>query len=272
VTAKYDSLRMTQVSGSVSGNATVTAVYLRYGNQTLASAIPNTTTGAFSFNVVPANFTVNKDQTVTLDIYADFANGTTTEATSSVTITGVDGRNSLGDPKSSGTLSVASDVMHYLTVGPRFVFKTPTTQYTPPSTNASSSYQVVFEFDVTPFNGNITMGTTTIPTSTFAAVQLQKDSGATSTPSSVTVNVYQGSTDVTNSLTVDATSGYFVLSQGQTYTFKITAVQNGAPGGTTGLYRWIVDSIKWRLPGSSATPYEATWTERELVTGYTNVQ
>jgi peptidoglycan hydrolase-like protein with peptidoglycan-binding domain len=42
VTAKYDSLRMTQVSGSVNGNATVTAVYLRYGNQTLASAVPTT--------------------------------------------------------------------------------------------------------------------------------------------------------------------------------------------------------------------------------------
>jgi hypothetical protein len=51
--------------------------------------------------------------------------------------------------------------MHYLTVGPQFVFRTPTTQYTPPSQTASSSYQVVFEFDVTPVNGNIEMGTTT---------------------------------------------------------------------------------------------------------------
>jgi hypothetical protein len=273
VTAKYDSLRMTSVSGSVSGNATVTAVYLRHGSRTLASS--PVSSGSFTFNVTPANFTVNEDQTVTLDIYADFANGATSEATSSVTVTNVSGVNSLGDTKSK-SVSVASDVMHYLTVGPQFVFKAPTTQYTPPSQTASSSYQVTFEFDVTPVNGDITMGTTTNVTSTFAAVKLQKDNGTPSNPNGgVTVSVYQGSTDVTNSLTVDATSTYWVLSQGQTYTFKITAVQNGAPSGSglgTGLYRWIVDSIKWRLPGSSATPYEATWTERELVTGYTNVQ
>jgi peptidoglycan hydrolase-like protein with peptidoglycan-binding domain len=131
VTAKYDSLRMTQVSGSVSGNATVTAVYLRHGSRTLASS-PVSSAGSFTFNVTPANFTVNQDQTVTLDIYADFANGTTTEATSSVTVTDVYGLNSLGDNRHK-PVSVASDVMHYLTVGPQFVFKTPTTQYTPPS-------------------------------------------------------------------------------------------------------------------------------------------
>jgi hypothetical protein len=271
VTAKYDSLRMTQVSGSVSGNATVTAVYLRHGSRTLASS--PVSSGSFTFNVTPANFTVNQDQTVTLDIYADFANGSQTEATSSVTVTNVSGVNSLGDTRSK-SVSVNSDVMHYLTVGPQFVFKTPTTQYTPPSQTASSSYTVIFEFDVTPVNGNITMGTTTGILANFADVKLQKDNGNTAPPTGgVTVNVYQGSTDVTNSLTVDATSTYFVLSQGQTYTFKITAVQNGVPPSLgTGLYRWIVDSIKWRLPGSSATPYEATWTERELVTGYTNVQ
>jgi hypothetical protein len=266
VTAKYDSLRMTSLSGSVYGNATVTAVYLRHGSRTLASS--PVSSGNFTFNVTPANFTVNQDQTVTLDIYADFANGTTSEATSSVVVTDVYGINSLGDTKSK-SVSVESDVMHYLTVGPQFVFKTPTTQYTPPSQAASSSYQVVFEFDVTPVNGNIEMGTTTGVLTNFADIKLQKDTGATTAPNGgVTVSVYQGSTDVTNSLTVGS-SGLWVLSQGQTYTFKITAVQNGAPATGTGLYRWIVDSIKWR---NSAGPQTATWTERELVTGYTNVQ
>jgi hypothetical protein len=271
VTAKHDSLRMTQVSGSVYGNATVTAVYLRHGNQTLASS--PVSSGSFTFNVTPANFIVGKDQTVTLDIYADFAGGSQTVATSSVAVTHVSGQNSLGENRQK-PVSVASDVMHYLTVGPRFVFKKPTTQYTPPSQTASSSYTVTFEFDVTPVNGNITMGTTTNILTNFADVKLQKDNGNTTAPDSVTVNVYQGLTDITNSLTVDATSTYWVLSEGQTYTFKITAVQNGAPSGAglgTGLYRWIVDMIRWRLPGSTAN-YDATWTERELVTGYTNVQ
>jgi hypothetical protein len=266
VTAKYDSLRMTQVSGSVSGNATVTAVYLRHGSRTLASS-PVSSAGSFTFNVTPANFTVNQDQTVTLDIYADFANGTTTEATSSVTVTDVYGLNSLGDNRHK-PVSVASDVMHYLTVGPQFVFKTPTTQYTPPSTNASSSYQVVFEFDVTPVNGNIEMGTTTDVLANFANVKLQKSDGTfASVTLSVTANVYQGSTDVTNSLTVGS-NGLWVLSQGQTYTFKVTAAYNNT-AALSGLYRWIVDDIKWR---NSAGAQTATWTERELVTGYTNVQ
>jgi hypothetical protein len=267
VTAKYDSLRMTKVDGSVYGNASVTAVYLRHGNQTLASS--PVSSGSFTFNVTPANFTVGKDQTVTLDIYADFTNGTTTEATSSVAVIKVYGQNSLGDIRDT-SVSVASDVMHYLTIGPQFVFKKPTTQYTPPSQTASSSYQVVFEFDVTPVNGNIEMGTTSsLILTDFAEVKLQKDNGTLSNPNGgVTVSVYQGSTDVTDSLTVSS-NGLWVLSQGQTYTFKITAVQNGAPSGTTGLYRWIVDSIKWRNSAGSQT---AGWTERELVTGYTNVQ
>jgi hypothetical protein len=267
VTAKYDSLRMTQVSGSVSGNATVTAVYLRHGNRTLASS--PVSSGSFTFNVTPANFTVNQDQTVTLDIYADFANGTTTEATSSVTVTDVYGLNSLGDNRHK-PVSVASDVMHYLTVGPQFVFKTPTTQYTPPSQAASSSYTVTFEFDITPVNGNIEMGTTTGVLTNFADVQLQKSDGtpAAVTPN-VTVNVYQGSTDVTNSLTANGTPSLWVLSQGQTYTFKITAAYNNT-AGLSGLYRWIVKGLKWRVPGGSLTT--AGWTERELVTGYTNIQ
>jgi len=270
VTAQYDSLRMTQVTGSVSGNATVTAVYLRNGNTTLASS--PVSSGSFTFNVTPANFTVNKDQRVTLDVYADFTGGTTGEATSSVTVTGVTGQNSVGDLKSASSLSVASDVMHYLTVGPQFVFGTPQVQYIPPSQTASSSYQVTFSFDVTPVNGNITMGTTTAPATNFAVVKLQKNDGTLTNPNGgVTVNVYQGSTDVTNSLVPDVTSTLWTLSQGQTYTFKVTTVQNGAPSGTAGLYRWIIDSIVWRMPGSN-TNITAGWTERNLVTGYTNVQ
>jgi hypothetical protein len=158
VTAKYDSLRMTEVSGSVSGNATVTAVYLRYGNQTLASS-PVSSGGSFAFNVTPANFTVNKDQTVTLDIYADFANGTTTAATSSVTVNTVKGLNSLGDTKSK-TVSVASDVMHYLTVGPELSLLNVDTTYQPPTEVSKSSLTAKFSIRVTPRGGPLNISST----------------------------------------------------------------------------------------------------------------
>jgi hypothetical protein len=266
VTAKYDSLRMTELKGAVNNTSTIAAVYLKYGSQTLASAVPNATNKTFTFNVTPANFTINKDQTVTLDIYADLSNGTTSPADATTTVTDVSGQNSLGDNRPKGSLSVASDVMHYLTVGPQFVFKTPTTQYTPPSQTASSSYQVTFEFDVTPVNGNIEMGTTTATTTAF--VRLQKSDGTFPgvTPN-VTTNIYQGSTDVTNSLTLSS-NGLWVLSQGQTYTFKVTAAYNNT-AALSGLHRWIVDELKWR---NSAGPQTATWTERELLTSYTNLQ
>ncbi len=267
LTSKNDNLRLTSVVVTTGGssNMNMSALYLKYGDQTLDVRSPSTTV---TFNAVPANFVVNKDQTVTLDVVADLQGGsTTTEATTSVTVASVTGLNSLGGTVSK-SVSVAGDTLHYRTLGPEVSGFTANPSYTPPSQTASSSYSVVIRFNVTPRGGTVYMGTTTAPTSSFAAVELEKSGGATSTPNAgVTVKVYQGSTDVTNSLTVGG-SGLFALSENQTYTFEITAAQNGAPSGT-GLYRWVVSNLKWHDGASTQT---VTWTSRDMYTSYTNVQ
>ena len=268
LTAKNDNLRLTKVTLSVSGVTNISTLYLKAGNQTLDVQSASTTV---NFNVVPANFSINKDQTVTLDVVADLTGGSTsTNADVSVTVTNVEGQNSLGGTTSK-LVSVAGDTLHFRTLGPEISAFTANTSYTPPSQTASSSYSVVIRFNVTPRGGTIYMGTTTAVTSSFAAVELEKSPSGTSTPNAgVTVKVYQGTTDVTNSLTVGA-NGLFQLAENQTYTFEITAAQNGAPSGT-GLYRWVVRNIKWDVDTNSPISETITWTARDMNTGYTNVQ
>jgi len=271
VTAKNDNIRLTEVTITLGNTSNISSVYLKVGNQNLDVRSPSTTV---TFNVVPANFVINKDQTVTFNIAADLQNGTaTSDAIVTTTVTQVKGQNSLGGIVSRSSLSITSEVLRYRTVGPEVSGFTATTNYQPPSQNASSSYQVTIRFNVTPRGGTIYMGTTTNVTSSFAALELEKADGSTSTPNSgVTVRVYQGSTDVTNSLTVGA-GGLFALSENQTYTFEITAAQNGAPiissSPSTGLWKWVVRNLMW---SDGVNSYTMTWTSRDMYTSYTNIQ
>ncbi|GIW67317.1 MAG: hypothetical protein KatS3mg096_185 [Candidatus Parcubacteria bacterium] len=279
VTAKNDSLRLTEVSGTLSpasATSTFRTVYLRQGSQILDVRTPDASNGNFTFNVVPANFTINKDQTVTFEVLADIRGATLTPVTASVTITGVKGLNSLGGtvPLTPVTLSIASDVMSATTRAPEVQLVSMTTNYTPPSQTASSSYSVSLTFNVTPRGGTIYMGTTTAPT-TFLGLQLQKNSGATSTPNGgVVVQLKQGSTDITNTQPVGSTSTLYQLAQDTTYTFVVTANQNGAPSGTglgTGLYRWIVNYMNFKQEDTGSN-VAVPGVSNVFQTGYTNVQ
>ncbi len=268
VTAKNDNLRLTEVTATTSGSANVTALYLAQGNQIL-DVKPGTST--VTFNVVPANFVVNKDQTVTFDILADVSNAATLPATLTVRVATVTAQNSLGGQANSSGNAV-SNQLSFVTVGPEVQLVSMNTEYIAPSQNVSSSYKVTLTFNVTPRGGTVYMGTSSSPTTTFVALVLQKDTGATSTPNGgVTVQLKQGNQDITNTLNPAAGNGLYPLSEGQTYTFVVTAVQNGAPSGNTGLYRWIVDRLIYRVadPGSDLTVpgVSKTW-----MTGYTNVQ
>jgi hypothetical protein len=97
VTAKNDNLRVTKVTGSVTNTSTVQAVYLAQGNNVMDVRTP-AASGTFTFDVTPANFTINRDQTVTFDVLVDFvAPSVPNVATFTVSVATTTGVNSLGD-------------------------------------------------------------------------------------------------------------------------------------------------------------------------------
>jgi hypothetical protein len=128
------------------------------------------------------------------------------------------------------------------------------------------------------------MGTTTAPTTTFVGLELEKDTGATSTPNGgVVVQLKQGNTDITNTQPKGSNTGangWYQLPESTTpYTFVVTATQNGAPkptgasSPTPGMYRWIVKYLSFKQQDNGSAPVlQVPGVSNTFVTTYTNVQ
>jgi len=209
LTAKNDNIRVTKVTGYVTGTANVTAVYLAQGTNVMDVRTP-TTTGAFEFDVTPSNFVVNKDQTVTFDVLVDFvASSAPTVATFTVSVATTSGVNSLGDPVSSAT-QVTSEMMRAVRLGPRFAAVEKTISVTRDQNNSTTTVQsVVFRVNVTAVGGPLY-----VPSANTATITLETASGTTSTVSVAPVAVRVGTTLVSPS------SGYYTVPEGSTYEFE----------------------------------------------------
>jgi hypothetical protein len=207
VTAKNDNLRVTKVEGSVTNTSTVKAVYLAQGNNVMDVRTP-TTTGAFTFDVTPANFTVNRDQTVTFDVLVDlYATPTPGVATFTVSVATTTGVNSLGDIISSTSTPVTSEMMRAVRVGPQFAKVSADVQRSyNQNTNTSTITSITYVVNVTPKGGPIYLPTTTAATTTL--------SGGTSTAVALDVKEVRLGTTV---LTPNSPNGYYVLQENQTY-------------------------------------------------------
>jgi len=207
VTAKNDNLRVTKVEGSVTNTSTVQAVYLAQGNNVMDVRTP-TTTGAFTFDVTPANFTVNRDQTVTFDVLVDlYATPTPGVATFTVSVATTTGVNSLGDIVSSTSTTVTSEMMRAVRVGPQFAKVSADVQRSyNQNTNTSTVTSITYVVNVTPKGGPIYLPTTTAATTTL--------SGGTSTAVALGVKEVRLGTTV---LTPNSPNGYYVLQENQTY-------------------------------------------------------
>jgi hypothetical protein len=207
VTAKNDNLRVTKVEGSVTNTSTVQAVYLAQGNNVMDVRTPSAT-GTFVFDVTPANFTVNRDQTVTFDVLVDFvAPNVPNVATFTVSVATTTGVNSLGDIVSSTSTTVTSEMMRAVRVGPQFAKVSADVQRSyNQNTNTSTVSSITYVVNVTPKGGPIYLPTTTAATTTL--------SGGTSTAVALDVKEVRLGTTV---LTPNSPNGYYVLQENQTY-------------------------------------------------------
>jgi hypothetical protein len=208
VTAKNDNLRVTRVEGSVTNTSTVQAVYLAQGNNVMDVRTPDAVNKTFTFDVTPANFTVNRDQTVTFDVLVDFvAPNVPNVATFTVSVATTTGVNSLGDNISSTSTTVTSEMMRAVRVGPQFAKVSADVQRSyNQNTNTSTVTSITYVVNVTPKGGPIYLPTTTAATTTL--------SGGTSTAVALNVKEVRLGTTV---LTPNSPNNYYVLQENQTY-------------------------------------------------------
>jgi len=247
LTAKNDNLRLTQITGSVSNTSTVSAVYLRQGSITLDSQTPDKN-GTFTFNLVPSNFIINKDQTVTFDILVDLAGGSsTTEATFTVNVATTTGQNSLGDLRSN-YINLTSEVRHYMNVAPTFTVVSKQINVTKDQSNSTTTVtNAEFKIDITAVGGDVYISTTSV-----AKITLETASGITSTAVVGPSLVMQGSTTIN-----PESSGYYRIPEGSTYTF--TFLTSGQTFGGVQSVRAKLSSIQWIPVNSSNTSITASF-------------
>ena len=199
-----------------------------------------TTSGAFTFDVTPANFIINKDQTVTFDVLVDFvAPDVPNVATFTVSVATTSGVNSLGDNISSAT-QVTSEVMRAVRRGPQFAKVSADVQRSyNQNTNTSTVTSITYVLNITPKGGEIYIPTTNAATATL--------SGGTST--SVVLDVKEvrlGTTVLTDS------GGKYTLQENQTYQVtyeKIATIAQYAGDvkvvSQLSEFRWSPDGTNW---------------------------
>jgi peptidoglycan hydrolase-like protein with peptidoglycan-binding domain len=221
VTARNDNLRVTRVEGSVTNTSTVQAVYLAQGNNVMDVRTPDAVNKTFVFDVTPANFTVNRDQTVTFDVLVDFvAPSAPIVATFTVSVATTTGVNSLGDIVSSTSTTVTSEMMRAVRVGPRFAAVEKTISVTRDQNNSTTTVQsVVFRVNVTAVGGPLY-----VPDTNTATITLETVSGTTSTVSVAPTAVRVGTT------LVSASGGYYTVPEGATYEFEFRTSGQTFPG------------------------------------------
>jgi len=248
VTAKNDNLRVTQITGSVTNTSTVQAVYLAQGNNVMDVRTP-AASGAFTFDVTPANFIINKDQTVTFDVLVDFvAPSVPNVATFTVSVATTSGVNSLGDNIYSAT-QVTSEVMRAVRVGPQFAKVSADVQRSyNQQTNTSTVTSITYVLNITPTGGQIYIPTTNAATATL--------SGGTST--SVALNVKEvrlGTTLLT------ASGGKYTLQENQTYQVTYEKI------ATIAQYAGDVKVVS-QLSEFTWSPDGTNWIDADFLSGF----
>ncbi|MGC8981395.1 MAG: peptidoglycan-binding domain-containing protein [Minisyncoccia bacterium] len=263
VKAKDDNIRLTGVTVNVNATSNVSTLYIapHGGNPIAVQSVPQTTT-TVTFNLVPNQITINKDQTQTFDILADLTGGTTIPATVTVAVTAVQGQNSLGGPATS-TGNAVSNNLYYLTIGPQLSLASKSVEYQAPSQAVlTSTLTARFEINVTPKGGDIYAPTTA--SQLFEVVLEQSNGTTTTTGISAVMSVYQGGNDITG--TWNGT-----LSQDNQYTFKLTVVYTNQ-AKYAGLARLKINSVNWGTTSTKPTENSANFVRNSYYTDWVNIQ
>jgi len=256
-TAKNDRVQLTQLAGSstAASGLTIGSVYLMDGSNVLDSATVNSNHSYTFSNLLSQNIWVEKDTTKTLTIAADITGATTTDATTSVKVTSVSRRNSLGDT-GSDTASVSGDTLHVLTEAPMFAKgSTFNVAVTRDQNNVTTTANATLEVLITAKGGNVK-----VSSSTVFALLWETNSGATSSVAKSVSEVRDSSNNL-----ISLTSGYYVVPVNQTYKFVIQDQKTFAGSPRV---RAKVDAIQWQNSGN--TNITSSWTDRDLLTDWSN--
>jgi hypothetical protein len=254
LTAKDDDIRVTQITGYATGSANVTAVYIARSGQTNPMDVrtPASGSGAFNFDITPANFIISKDQTVTFDVLVDFvAPSIDSFATFTVNVSTSSGvSKSLGNNISSPT-NVSSELMRVVRVGPEFSKVSADVQRSyNQQTNTSTVTSITYVLNITPRGGQVYLPQTNAATTTL--------SGGTSTPVSLNVKeVRLGTTLLTPN-----PSGNYTLNENQTY--QVTYEKIGPIAQYGGDVKVVSQLSEFRWSPNNGT----TWINADFLSGF----
>lgn len=184
--AEKGRVKVTDVAATFAGNATTSAAYLYSGSTLIASA--SISAGKTTFADL-SDVYVEKDQTRSFTIKADYTGASTNLATSTATVLTTTGatkditaENDLGDAVYAPDATIASDIQNVTSVSPVLTLVSSSATYTGPSfSGASGTLKGTFVFDVTAKGGaNWFFSTSTFD---FLAV---RSTGATQAATSTT--------------------------------------------------------------------------------------
>jgi len=246
--------KVTDITATFTGNATTSAAYLYSGSNLIASA---SISGGLTTFADLSDIYVEKDQTRTFTIKADYTGASTNLATSTVavdeTLSGVLAENDLGDTIDPTGGSISADVQNVTSISPVFALVSASATYTGPAySGASGTLKGTFVFDATA-KGAATWFNST-GTFDFLAVRATgATQAATSTtylqPTNATVDgvTYKLAQDGTARFTVDMT----VLSSGVAasdyYSFKLSNIDWGTSATIDQTITYL-DTTVWTTP------------------------
>ncbi len=255
--AEKGRVKVTDVAATFAGNATTSAAYLYSGSTLIASA--SISAGKTTFADL-SDVYVEKDQTRSFTIKADYTGASTNLATSTATVLTTTGatkditaENDLGDAVYAPTATIASDIQNVTSVSPVLTLVSSSATYTGPSfSGASGTLKGTFVFDVTAKGGaNWFFSTSTFD---FLAVRSTgATQAATSTtylqPSNITVDAgtYKLAQDGTARFTVDMTVLSNEVAASDYYSFKLSNIDWGTSTAVANDITYL-DTTVWTTP------------------------
>jgi len=254
----------TITSGGSTAHALPTTAYLYDGTNLIGSA-PITFTGlngTFSFNNLSE--VVNANSTKALTVKEDIKNADTTAIgqTTTVSYTGINAQNSVGDTITGTNLSgtAGGNQITVLQKGPVFTLNSitydPTSKTTDNAGNATTTLTAHFSLGITAVGSDITFGnsastTALIGTSTVDVYKsdtflgVANSSAVNALVSNVSANYANVAVSVpSNGITVTPSSDGFVLAQNNSVTIPVTVTLT-VNSKNPGLYALAVHQLNW---------------------------
>jgi len=246
--AEKGTVKITDITATTTGGATVSALYLYDGSDLLSSAAVSGSNATFSDLT---SVSVAKDETKLLTIKAKFTGATTsTVVTSTVAVEtgGIIAERIDTTTFNVGGSTATSAVMRVTQLSPVLNFVSAPANYTGPTESASGTLTGIFTFDITAGGGDVWISSSTANGVAFTVPVVDSDGAATTT------NVAMTFSQPSNT-TVDGTTGTYKIAKSQKATFVVN-VAISSTNLSNGYYYFKLSNVDWGAD-SSGTGGEA---------------